>query len=311
MANLIYKKIHIGISACQHGAKVRYNSKGWDMTDKLGREKGEFVWHPVCPEVMSGLGVPRSPISLRKGNGDDFWNGVATIKSREGEDKSEMLRKGCESCLSVLETAKVDVFIFMEGSPTCGVYRTTLRGSRMGKPPGIFGSKLLEKNIFLIPAVDLQSPIKWWDWRRRMYAYVWLKDLECNKLSELYDVWHNLKFLCQEINRSEADGIGAELAHESSDNSKFIEKIRSRILDMLRRPVDVKRIKQNLWKNYSFLRKKKGINLDEIFEPTDIRSMTHLANEMIELEIEAREKDILFGSSPVRRARKNDLEEKI
>lgn len=73
MENYIVSKIKIGISACQFGANVRYNGKGWDMTDYLKREKNEFVWYPMCPEVQSGLGVPRVSISLRGGNGDDFW----------------------------------------------------------------------------------------------------------------------------------------------------------------------------------------------------------------------------------------------
>ena len=39
MENYIVSKIKIGISACQFGANVRYNGKGWDMTDYLKREK--------------------------------------------------------------------------------------------------------------------------------------------------------------------------------------------------------------------------------------------------------------------------------
>ena len=154
----------------------------------------------MCPEVQSGLGVPRVSISLRGGNGDDFWEGNAHIKNRDGLLLDDKIKKGSLLCYDQLKEENIDVFIFMEGSPSCGVYRTSLKGQRMGKPPGIFGSLLLKEQIFLIPAVDLQSPIKWWDWRRRMYAYVWLKYKNFSKINELYDAWHIVKFLCQEIN---------------------------------------------------------------------------------------------------------------
>ena len=66
---VIHDKITIGISACCMGSPVRYNNKGWDMLATLGREKQDFMWCPVCPETMSGLGVPRDPIHLSGGDG--------------------------------------------------------------------------------------------------------------------------------------------------------------------------------------------------------------------------------------------------
>ena len=79
------RKINIGISACQLGAKVRYNFKGWDMLGYLKREKELFIWHPICPEVLSELGVPRKPIRLVGGNGDDFWDNKAIVKNSNGQ----------------------------------------------------------------------------------------------------------------------------------------------------------------------------------------------------------------------------------
>lgn len=133
MPYILNEKIKIGISACCFAARVRYNWKGWDKIAPLEREKDDFTWMPVCPEVMSGL------------------------------------------------------------------------NKRLGKPPGTFGSLLLKENLFLIPAQDLESPIKWWDWRRRLHAFAWLKRKEIKNKKELYEIWHNFKFLCREINRKEAD----------------------------------------------------------------------------------------------------------
>ena len=165
----------------------------------------------------------------------------------------------------------------MEGSPSCGVYRTLLKGQRLGKPPGIFGSLLLKQNIFLIPAVDLQSPIKWWDWRRRMYAYVWLKNKEIKNMDEIYKAWHIVKFLCQELNRVEADKIGVALANLKNADENILNEVKVKMLNLLRKPSDIKSIKQSLWKNYSWLRKKKGLFVNEVMAPTNIRNMGHLS----------------------------------
>lgn len=304
MENYILNKVTIGVSACQFGCKVRYNAKGWDMIENLKREKNEFVFYPVCPELLSGLGVPRNPISLKGGNGDDFWQGEAHIKNRNGQLLDEEIKKGCNIALDLIKSMDIDVFIYMEGSPSCGVYRTSLKGGRLGNPPGTFGSLLLKERIFLIPASDLQSPIKWWDWRRRMYAYVWLKNKDLETMKDAYDTWHVVKFLCQELFRKESDALGNRLANMSEANKEELLEIKYQIMDMLRKPSSIEKIRQSLWKNYKYLEKKKDINIDEVMSPTDIRNMAHIAKELSRLEVVSREENLLFGASPIYRSRK-------
>lgn len=303
MDNYIINKITIGISACQYGSKVRYNAKGWDMIENLKREKNEFIFYPICPELLSGMGVPRNPISLKGGNGHDFWDEKAHIKDRKGKVLDDNIKKGCQMSLELIKSMNIDVFIYMEGSPSCGVYRTSLKGKRMGNPPGTFGSLLLKEKIFLIPAVDLQSPIKWWDWRRRMYAYVWLKKQEIKSIKDAYEAWHIVKFLCQELFRKESDEIGRKLAQMSYVNEEKLNEIKLDIMNLLRKPSSVEKIKQSLWKNYKFLEKKKYLYLDEIKEPTHIRNMAAIAKELSRLEVVSRKENLLFGSSPIYRNR--------
>ncbi|MGL5982409.1 MAG: DUF523 domain-containing protein, partial [Cetobacterium sp.] len=102
MENLLKRKLRLGIAACQFGAKVRYNGKGIDLTQCLGRDRGQFLWTPVCPEVMSGMGVPRLTIKLSGGNGFDFWEGNANVKDKEGKIKNDMIKKGALACLETL-----------------------------------------------------------------------------------------------------------------------------------------------------------------------------------------------------------------
>ncbi len=299
MDAIIKEKIHIGISACQFGAKVRYNGKGQDVTRLIGRERADFVWHPVCPEVMSGLGVPRVPVSLRGGNGDDFWAGKAEVKSRDGDVLGDWMRLGCAACLDSLERAGIKAFVFMEGSPSCGVYRTSLKNRRLGHPPGIFGSLLLEKGFFLIPAPDLQSPIRWWDWRRRLFAFLWLDAKPFDRAGEAVECWHILKFLCQELSRSEADSLGKEIASLKGVGPEALQALKRRMLDLLRRPSDIQNIKQSLWKNYRFLNKRFGIESETVKMPTEERGMTRIAAELLSLEIVTSRQNLLFGPVPV------------
>lgn len=299
MEGFIDTKIGIGISACQFGGRVRYNGKGQDVTRLLGRERSDFIWHPLCPEVMSGMGVPRVPVSLRGGNGDDFWEGRAEVKSREGENLGEWMRKGCASCLDTLTRSGVRAFVFMEGSPSCGVYRTSLKNKRLGHPPGIFGSLLLREGFFLIPAQDLQSPIKWWDWRRRLFAFVWLSDQAFAAPSEIVEIWHLLKFLCQEISRAEADEIGRRIADMKSLSNREYPGLKKEILDLLRRPSEVRRIKQALWKHYRFLNKRFGIESESVRMPDDDRGVSKIASELLSLEILTSREGLLFGAVPI------------
>ncbi len=300
MRNILTEKIHIGISACMYGCTFRYNAKGWDILKYFGREKNDFIWNPVCPEVMAGLGIPRDPIRVVGNSGEDVWKGNASIKNREGIDVTENIKESCLQALEMLKKAGVYIYIFMEGSPTCGVYRTTLKGNRLGKPPGVFGSLLLNEGFFLIPANDLQSPVKRWDWRRRLQAFVWVKSLDINSKEEFYEMWHIIKFLCQELDNERAREMGRYLANLPKGFDKNIfEGVRSEILEILRQPSTVRKIKQTLWKNYSFYRKKNGIELEDINEPTVPRNMTAIANELMKMEVQSYKDGKFFGSAPI------------
>lgn len=288
------EKINIGISACQIGAKVRYNGKGYDMLGYLEREKSNYIWHPVCPEVMAGLGVPRQPIRIVGGNGFDVLHGEGKIKNRYGKDLTAKLLLGSKACLETLKNGEIEVFIYTEGSPSCGVYRTTLKNKRLGHPPGLFGAMLLNEEVFLIPSSSLQSPIKWWDARRRLEAFVWLKRQNIEKPKDIYDAWHILKFLCQELDNEWARDFGKKIGNLGNID---LQEIKKEILICLRTPSSLSRVKGSLKKNYSFLRKKFNLSLDADFD--DIRGMRRLAEKMLLLERLLKKEEYLFGAAPI------------
>jgi uncharacterized protein YbbK (DUF523 family) len=293
-------KIKLGISACNFGGKFRYNRAGWDRVECLGREKDEYSWTPVCPEVLAGLGVPRPPVKLSGGNGDDLWAGTAKMRNRLGRDVSEAVKTASIDCLDALHRAGVDAFLFMEGSPTCGVYRTTLKDKRLGKPPGVFGSLLLKERIFLIPVLDLESPWKWWDHTRRLHAFVWLKELNITSKKDIYEAWHMLKFMCQEIDRPFSDEIGRSLASLPGKlTSSDFELWRDRVLGLLRRPSTLKRIQSVMFKHYAHYRKVFGLKVVEAQAPSEILGKAAFVAELIKMERKAVQQGYLFAGRPV------------
>jgi len=300
MEFILKEKIRIGISACTFGAKTRWNYRGWDYVSDLGRQGHDYTWVPVCPEVMAGLGVPRDPVRLVSGNGEDFWQGKAKVKNRKGMDVSFQLKEACQEALSIMERSKLDAFIFMEGSPTCGVYRTTLKERRLGKPPGVFGSLLLKEDLFLVPALDMQSPWKWWDWSRRLHAFVWLKHKEIKTKKDLYDVWHMLKFLCQEVDMPSARQLGADIADlPKSIDQTHIEEWRSKTLRFLRQPTTLKRIQGNLQKHYKHYRKVCGLKPKDLDVPGAETGKQKFVDELKRAERRMAESGYSFAGNPV------------
>ncbi|MGL5255393.1 MAG: DUF523 domain-containing protein [Proteocatella sp.] len=299
MENKLDRKIRIGISACAYGAKTRYNRKGWDLVSEFGRDMSNFIWCPVCPEVMSGMGTPRSQIRIQGDSGRDVLLGNAKIVARSGDDVTQDLVHACKTCMDILKRSQVDAYIYMDGSPTCGIERTTLKNSRVGKPPGVFGAMLLEEDIFLIPALSLASPVRRWDYKRRLYAYVWTKTQGLKTKHELYEFWHSIKFICQELDENESRKIGNKIANADFDD-KLAEEVKTFVLNVLKKPSTLEKIKNRLWKHYVYMNKKNGINVSEVMKPQDNRNMHHIAMELESLEKAAFNNGILFGSMPAR-----------
>jgi uncharacterized protein YbbK (DUF523 family) len=301
MMNCVLKeKIRIGISECNFGAQVRWNHVGWDRVASLAREKNDYIWVPVCPEILSGFGTPRTPIKLSVGNGDDLWQGKAKVKDRKGKDVSEEMKKGSQAALDIIQRSLVDAFAFMEGSPSCGVYRTTLKDKRLGRPPGVFGSLLLKENLFLIPVLDFDSPWKWWDWSRRLHAFVWLNRENIESKKELYDVWHILKFICQEADRKQADAIGFEIANAPKKLTKdFINTWKREVCELLRRPSTFKRIQAVMVKHYAHYRKVFALSVKEVAAPALEANKHEFIDELKKMERKAFDQGYAFAGHPI------------
>lgn len=305
MAEIITQKVAIGISACAYGCPVRYNGRSFDALSILGRERTDFVFTPVCPECLAGLGVPRAPIHLT-GTGADVLAGSATVRDRHGHDVTTAIVAGCTDAMASLQRAGVVAFIAKEASPTCGLAKARVgkrRTEQLGA--GVFGALLKERDLFLIPDEALSNPLMWWDWRRRLHAWLWLRDRAILTSRDLYAAWHVIKFVIQETDRPAADDMGRRLAALAKGvSTDELEFLRREMLAALEKPSTKQRIRASMWKTYVHATKKgqlEGVDLHELnVDSPEVRTnVDRLALELVGLERISFENDLLFGTSPV------------
>ncbi|MEH0860925.1 MULTISPECIES: DUF523 and DUF1722 domain-containing protein [Halobacteriovorax] len=108
----------IAISSCLLGENIRYNG-GHCRENWIYSELSKFVdFHPVCPELAMGLGVPREEIHLFRTTRKDN-----EVKLRSKFTKEELTQTAYityESIEDDLKNLDIDGHIFTRKSPTCG-----------------------------------------------------------------------------------------------------------------------------------------------------------------------------------------------
>lgn len=130
------KKEKILISSCLFGNNVRYNAKILNKLD-LSCLKGKVELIPFCPEVASGLPIPRLPSEIKN-------NKVINIKK---EDWTSYFINGANLTLKLVKKLNIKYAILKDKSPSCGVYKI-YDGSFQGKliDGNGFTCKLLKEN---------------------------------------------------------------------------------------------------------------------------------------------------------------------
>jgi len=108
--------VRLGISACLLGEKVRYDG-GHKLDHYLTETLGPFVdWVPVCPEVETGLGIPREPMRL-VGTAKE-WR----LKTRRTHvDHTDRMLKWARVRLRELSGEQLSGYIFKSRSPSSGL----------------------------------------------------------------------------------------------------------------------------------------------------------------------------------------------
>jgi len=135
-------RIPVGISACLLGEEVRYNGghkRHRYVEQVLGRY---FEYHPLCPEVAIGLGVPRPPIRLV---GDPATPRAVHVDDAD-HDVSDALRDYGRSQGQALN-GQISGYILKAKSPSCGMERVKVydrKGMPSGNGRGLFADEIMQ-----------------------------------------------------------------------------------------------------------------------------------------------------------------------
>ena len=143
--------LRLGVSACLLGEAVRFDG-GHKRDLFLVEALGRFVeWVPVCPELESGLGVPRESMRLVRRHGE-----IRLVTVKTAHDHTDTMGRYTVRRLEEIAEQRLCGFVLKKGSPTCGlervrVYNSSGVPSRDGR--GLFAAALVER----FPALPVEE----------------------------------------------------------------------------------------------------------------------------------------------------------
>lgn len=169
------RPIRVGTSACLLGSQVRFDGghkRERFLTETLA---SYFEFVPVCPEVESGLPVPRPTLRLA---GEE--SAPRLVFGESGEDYTPQLEAWARIKLAALERLDLCGFVLKSDSPSCGMERVKVysdKGTPSKKGRGIFAAALMAR-FPLLPVEEegrlndaklretfIESVFAYWRWR--------------------------------------------------------------------------------------------------------------------------------------------------
>ncbi|WP_312332215.1 DUF523 domain-containing protein [Acinetobacter variabilis] len=121
------------ISACLLGHKVRYDGR-----DCLGKELVDHLlpdqYVTICPEVSSGLPIPRPAAEIQGGTGLEVLKGLAQVTDIQGRDVSTAFIQGAYAALKLAQKFQVTHAVLKANSPSCGsklIYDGSFTGNKI------------------------------------------------------------------------------------------------------------------------------------------------------------------------------------
>ena len=134
------------VSACLLGKNCKYNGG-----NNYNAAVAEFVKDKevltICPEMMAGMGCPRTPIEIVDG----------VLMDREGNNVDDAMRKAVADAMELIRKEDIQCAVLQSRSPTCGVNQV-YDGSFSGKlvsGSGILAQALKDAGYQTIDAEDL------------------------------------------------------------------------------------------------------------------------------------------------------------
>ena len=100
------------ISACLFGENVRYDGKN-NLIEELDILKDKYELIPFCPEVSSGMLIPRVPNEILSFN-------PLVVKNEFGIDTTDYFTDGAIQTLHICKKYDIQIALLKSKSPSCG-----------------------------------------------------------------------------------------------------------------------------------------------------------------------------------------------
>ena len=134
------------VSACLLGENCKYNG-GNNYSASVAEYVKDKEVITVCPEVMAGMGIPRTPIEIVDG----------VLMDRNGNNVDMALRDAVAQAMELVRNEEIECAVLQSRSPTCGV-NEVYDGSFSGKlipGSGVFAQALRDSGYQVIDAEDI------------------------------------------------------------------------------------------------------------------------------------------------------------
>jgi len=125
----------LAISECLLGNEVRYDGSGARSFFPHPALEGLFSYQGICPEVGIGMGVPRPPIRLVA---REVIRAVGVADAQQ-DYTGRLIDFGQAATRRLGDVAG---YVFMQNSPSCGLFRVKVypeENGRVNGPPGRYG----------------------------------------------------------------------------------------------------------------------------------------------------------------------------
>ncbi|MGL4949348.1 MAG: DUF523 domain-containing protein [Anaeroplasmataceae bacterium] len=139
------------ISACLCGDNCKYDGKS-NYIDELSKLETLFDLIKVCPEVLGGLSIPRSP--------SEIYGSV--VINKDGIDVTKEFDMGANKALKIAIDNNVNLALLKEKSPSCAkyfIYDGTFSNKLIGNM-GITSRLLMKNNIEIYSSDEIEILIK-------------------------------------------------------------------------------------------------------------------------------------------------------
>ena len=140
----------IMVSACLLGENCKYNGGNNynPAVEEFVKDKDVL---PICPEMMAGMGCPRTPIEIVDG----------VLMDRNGNNVDTAMREAVGKAMEMIRKEEIRCAVLQSRSPTCGVNQV-YDGSFSGKlipGSGVLAQALKEEGCRVIDAEDIKAGV--------------------------------------------------------------------------------------------------------------------------------------------------------